>query len=222
MYNSIYLGKSPLHARNVALVMDRNSGRVSPQYHVKFDLAFDTVTQNPLPCFWMTKAGFVRVPVRTQHTIATKTPQEPPLRGASPLRVEASIVDTISKSYDTSVTALPTQLTGTDCILDVPSIDIAPIMAMKAQTDPDTMYHHQAMREPDHEKFSAAMQKRNKRSDGEWKLYPTPEITSSPKCYNFKCCLANETQARSLDWRDHKIQSAFEYRWLSYGEGTRL
>lgn len=30
---------------------------------------------------------------------------------------------------------------------------------MKAQSDPDTMYHHQAMRQPDHEKFAAAIEK---------------------------------------------------------------
>ena len=33
------------------------------------------------------------------------------------------------------------------------------LLAMKASADPDTMYHHQAMREPDREKFKDAMQK---------------------------------------------------------------
>ena len=32
-------------------------------------------------------------------------------------------------------------------------------MAMKAQLYPDSIYHHQAMRQPDHDKFSAAMDK---------------------------------------------------------------
>jgi hypothetical protein len=31
--------------------------------------------------------------------------------------------------------------------------------AYKASTDPDTMYHHQAMKQPDREKFKEAMQK---------------------------------------------------------------
>ena len=39
----IYLGRSPLHARNVALVLDRQKGFVSPQFHVQFDPQFDTV-----------------------------------------------------------------------------------------------------------------------------------------------------------------------------------
>jgi hypothetical protein len=33
------------------------------------------------------------------------------------------------------------------------------LLAFKACTDPDTMYHHQAMKQPDREKFKEAMQK---------------------------------------------------------------
>jgi hypothetical protein len=35
------------------------------------------------------------------------------------------------------------------------------LLAMKASADPDTMYHHQAMREPDRDEFKKAMQKEN-------------------------------------------------------------
>ena len=40
----IYLGRSPSHAGNVALVINPNTGWVSPQYHVVFD---DDFTTNP-------------------------------------------------------------------------------------------------------------------------------------------------------------------------------
>jgi hypothetical protein len=33
----VYLGRSPLHARSVALVLNLTTGRVSPQFHVAFD-----------------------------------------------------------------------------------------------------------------------------------------------------------------------------------------
>ena len=33
----IYLGRSPRHARSVALVLDLETGRVSPQFHIEFD-----------------------------------------------------------------------------------------------------------------------------------------------------------------------------------------
>jgi hypothetical protein len=39
----IYLGKSPRHARNVALVLNPRTGLVSPQFHVRFDDTFETV-----------------------------------------------------------------------------------------------------------------------------------------------------------------------------------
>jgi hypothetical protein len=34
-----------------------------------------------------------------------------------------------------------------------------PILAYKATSDPDTMYHHQAMRQPDAKEFREAMKK---------------------------------------------------------------
>ena len=40
----IYLGRSPAHAGNMALVLNTNTGLVSPQYHVVFDDDFTTAT----------------------------------------------------------------------------------------------------------------------------------------------------------------------------------
>ena len=42
----IYLGKSPVHARNVALVLNLETGHISPQFHVKFNPGFHTVKDN--------------------------------------------------------------------------------------------------------------------------------------------------------------------------------
>ena len=36
------MGRSPQHGRNVALVMDRDTALVSPQFHVAYDATFDT------------------------------------------------------------------------------------------------------------------------------------------------------------------------------------
>ena len=58
----IYLGRSPMHARSVALVLSISTGLVSPQYHVVFDPSFKTVhpeQSNQVPeCKWMQKCGF--------------------------------------------------------------------------------------------------------------------------------------------------------------------
>ena len=42
----IYLGQSPIHNRNVALVLNIHKRYVSPQFHVKFDESFRTVQQD--------------------------------------------------------------------------------------------------------------------------------------------------------------------------------
>ena len=57
----IYLGRSPQHSRNVALVLDRITGLVSPQFHVSHDNNFDTVGQEKYESRWQTKAGFITV-----------------------------------------------------------------------------------------------------------------------------------------------------------------
>jgi hypothetical protein len=52
------LGQSPIHNRNVALVLHRHTGHVSPQFHIKFDKAFDSLRQEELTTTWQIKTGF--------------------------------------------------------------------------------------------------------------------------------------------------------------------
>eukprot|EP00980_Cylindrotheca_fusiformis_P024769 scaffold12430_cov83-Cylindrotheca_fusiformis.AAC.1 len=42
----IYLGRSPNHGRNVALILDRTTGLVSLQFHIRFDPTFQTVKED--------------------------------------------------------------------------------------------------------------------------------------------------------------------------------
>ena len=56
----IYLGQSPIHNQNVALVLDIESGYVSPQFHVKFDTSFHTVRQQTMPkSTWLHATKFI-------------------------------------------------------------------------------------------------------------------------------------------------------------------
>lgn len=55
----IYLGRSPNHGRNIALILDRVTGLVSPQFHVKFDKGFQTVKQDRFDTLWQMKAGLL-------------------------------------------------------------------------------------------------------------------------------------------------------------------
>ena len=57
----IYLGRSPCHAGNVALVLNPRTGHMSPQYHVVFDDDFTTVSsmrEGVVPPSW---AALVRL-----------------------------------------------------------------------------------------------------------------------------------------------------------------
>jgi len=54
----IYLRHSPVHAQNVALVLDRDPGYVSPQFHVQFDRNFHTCRQVTLSANWPKATGF--------------------------------------------------------------------------------------------------------------------------------------------------------------------
>jgi hypothetical protein len=51
-------------------------------------------------------------------------------------------------------------------------------MAYKASTDPDTMYHHQAMKQPDREKLQEAMKKECAAhlNEGNYKLIRREEL----------------------------------------------
>jgi transposase InsO family protein len=48
----IYLGRSPQHARSVALVLSRETALVSPQFHINFDPTFHTVKQDDFDSKW--------------------------------------------------------------------------------------------------------------------------------------------------------------------------
>ena len=63
----IYLGQSPIHNRNVALVLNIHTGYVSPQFHVKFDESFRTVLQDKWNATWLTSTGFIKPSNRISH-----------------------------------------------------------------------------------------------------------------------------------------------------------
>ena len=55
----IYLGKLSFYSRNVALVLEKVTGRVSPQFHVYFDPGFHTVKQDGFESLWSVRSVFI-------------------------------------------------------------------------------------------------------------------------------------------------------------------
>lgn len=78
----IYLGKSPQHGQNVALVMDRDTALVSPQFHVAYDATFDTVKGIKTKSSWQIKAGFVTS--QKEPTTKTMAPSQIQTSGGAP------------------------------------------------------------------------------------------------------------------------------------------
>ena len=70
----IYLGQSPIHNRNVALVLNIHTGYLSPQFHVKFDETFWTVLQDKWNATWWTSTGFTKQINQISHDEDIKTP----------------------------------------------------------------------------------------------------------------------------------------------------
>jgi hypothetical protein len=72
----LYLGPSPQHARSIHLVLNLETGLVSPQFHVSFDDHFETTRKGAsalLPTSkWQEKAHFVA------EKSTTSPPKEPP------------------------------------------------------------------------------------------------------------------------------------------------
>ena len=68
----VYLGPSPRHARSVALILNLETGLVSPQYHVRYDDFFETVKEidRRLRYLWQTKCRFIH------HPVASKAPKD--------------------------------------------------------------------------------------------------------------------------------------------------
>jgi hypothetical protein len=61
--------------------------------------------------------------------------------------------------------------------------DQHPMMAFAASADPDTMYYHEAMREPDRDEFKTAMEKevQSHTENGVWEIVPASSVPTGTK-----------------------------------------
>ena len=222
----LYLGTSPHHARNISLVLDLQTGLVSPQMHVAHDNNFLTVKDDDTKYNWSIKAGFQSTSTNTQpkrsttplqrrskrqkHTNGTNTasPSNPPRVPQSNATMGKNMSSTAVGSSQTRSNTLnpvtndttmrvptpttrpkrlpkPVQrlITAMTAELSLPSeggiegeifslhslfpdheenSTSNPLLAYKSTSDPDTLYYHQAMKQPDREEFQKAMHREMK------------------------------------------------------------
>ena len=81
------------------------------------------------------------------------------------------------------------------------------LLAFKASIDSDTMYHHQAMKQPDRENFKEAMQKECEAhyKEGNYRLVKRSELPEGATL--FIQCMANERKEKTVHGRDQQVQS---------------
>jgi hypothetical protein len=184
----INLGYSSRHALNVSLILNLQTGLVSPHYHCQYDDLFETTTgtqARSIPTSqWQYKAGLTNEKpgldekehiyvnlweeqsyedyYSTQESVELNTDSE-----------EESLINELDDNQNIYVTrsgrkSKPPERLQYDvqsCLMtlndheDHESWSEQHLLAFKASTDPDTMYHHQAMKQPEREKFKEAMQK---------------------------------------------------------------
>jgi len=71
----VYLGRSPQHARDVSLMLNLETGLVSPQFHVKLDSNFQTMREKGarIPTStWQVKCGFTQQPSKVAPNAAAR------------------------------------------------------------------------------------------------------------------------------------------------------
>ena len=73
----IYLGRSPMHSRNVALVLNRATGHISAQFHVTFDELLETLDrkmkhEHP----WLRLAGFTQLKRKITESKVSKSKEQ--------------------------------------------------------------------------------------------------------------------------------------------------
>ena len=260
----IYLGKSPHHARNVALVLSNETGLVSPQFHILIDNRFETMRAENKTFFrstWQEKCHFHNSEPTTSEGESQPLPQpstfdptssnptsmifpsaqqitpqiENPTeereileqrelpseerevtfehaQNSNPIRRSTRR----SKAPERLIEALASELeeqssekVAYEVLKQMGESDLnlqhIPRMALTATADPDTMYYHEAIKQPDRAQFIEAMKKEvsDQENNGNWIVVPRETI---PKGY---VCLPAVWAMK----RKRKIVTGEVYKW---------
>lgn len=233
----IYLGPSMIHASNVGLVLSLSTGCVSPQYHLKYDDKFITVSKSfndYIPrSLWQIKCGFKAnqltpllsiSPTQDNSNITTNIISEGASEGGSegvsegapnlvfdnndtnvtddyqpydntvtydaavPIPISTNISDTTNNVVTTRsgrVSRKPDRYGEYEVYesIALTDQDYQHYTAYVASSDPDIMYYHEILKEPDKPQFIQAMEKEVQQHNDRknWKLVKRTNIPSNFK-----------------------------------------
>jgi hypothetical protein len=203
----INLGYSSRHALKVSLVLNLQTGLVSLQYHCQYDDLFETTTgtqARSIPTSqWQYKAGLTSEKPEldeeeqtyedtwdeqsledyysSQESEEVNTDSEGEMErdeGNDNPDIYVMRSGRKSKPPERLQYVVQSYLLSLNDHEDQESWSEQHLLVFKASTDPDTRYHHQAMKQPDREKFKEAMQKECEAhyKEGNYKLIKRNEL----------------------------------------------
>ncbi len=258
----IYLGRSPHHARNVGLVLDRETGLVSPQFHLVYDSSFSSVQGNEGESLWQLKAGFLTRNQAVDHrmnqlkdegsieTHPNVQAESKAQREAKRRRIEDEIEltrkSTLNQERDirlqrrTARKAEANQINSGDgnavtetvaeCLEIFAFESLIPHgqreaetcdepLALKAIADPDTMYWHQAMKEPDSHKFREAMEKEvtDQYNNGNFSIVPRSSLPPKQRVFPAVWQMRRKRDIRSCQIKKYKARLNLDGSRMQHG-----
>ena len=190
----VYLGRSPSHAHNVALVLSLETGLVSPQFHVKFDPSFHSVKHGlPLESKWQLKAGFRPPPKETDLKKRARASEGATFQASKKRQTHPGV--TFDAQMDqpprgegheeptVAPVAATTEIFCLEALYPEVEDELQELVACKASADPDTMYYHEAMRQPDRKEFLQAMLKEvaDQMGNGNFELISRDKVLEGEK-----------------------------------------
>ena len=209
----VYLGHSTQHSKSIALVLSLETGLVSPQFHCSFDDLFETTEpkqRHLLPeSKWQERAHFVdppRTSKRDSHDRGLSraiqpTPQIPIVEdvleqeGEPQAMEEGPLIDGTPPDPEPAVRAStrvrrqPAHLSDYHVAFEtiVNGDEMGPQvkhpLALKASSDPDIMYYHEALAQKDRKQWLTAIRKEidDHEKGGHWKVVPISEVPKDTK-----------------------------------------
>jgi hypothetical protein len=198
----LYLGPSPNHAKSVALVLNLQTGLVSPQFHVSFDEHFTTIKDMPqgVSDKWTYLAGLmggetapvspwtlstIDVPAPSPNTnIAAPAPTSLPAEQVQQVLISPRLGEEGSSNLpapEASVIASCQEVLNSQIEEDVQFQD-DPI-ALIAKRDPDTLYLNEALKASDRKQFIKAMKDEVQQHEelGHWQLVKRADLPEGTK-----------------------------------------
>ena len=158
-----YLGPSPHHARNVSLVLNLQTGLVSPQFHVAHDSTFQTVRDVNTQYPWAVKAGLIK---STLSQLSHKRSQEPKRKHTRSKRMRTTSIQPSEVATSSTKPSEANPSEGPKEIPTLPSTNSNGSHMGSSQPEPASLKRSSRVRKPTQRLITAMIAEINTPSEG--------------------------------------------------------